>query len=385
MSPAGLFPALVAARPSAHDRFLGRAGAFQSGVASLVRFCSLCRWRQILKNATEAGARPRVSSGVPRSGLRSSLRSVLSSGWCAVSRSTPDHPLACVCPFAQRPLVKSRLPSLGVRGASHAPGARACGGLFRGARRPWLCFSAASSGRRVRCCRRLALSASGAAHGGLTTLVLLCGSYAARQMFPRECPLPVVKSPPLVTLFVGLSGSECGFPRTSSARVCSPSELRRVSRRQPPAGRRLLARAEPSVPPGGRGRPRALGEVAGPRGLSPATAPSAFRARCVPRVSSPRVSPAALGCRLSVALSSVSSRARARLWAFALWSRRGLRCVFHRRRSPSPPAPPPRRVLVTKRGGCSYFLLFFALKFSCCNCLTPYSEKAVILCFCLSP
>lgn len=168
-----------------------------------------------------------------------------------------------------------------------APGARACGGLFRGARRPWLCFSAASSGRGVRCCRRLALSASGAAHGGLTTLVLLCGSYAARQMFPRECPLPVVKSPPLVTLFVGLGGSECGFPRTSSARVCSPSELRRVSRRQPPAGRRLLARAEPSVPPGGRGRPRALGEVAGPRGLSPATAPSAFRARCVPRVSCP--------------------------------------------------------------------------------------------------
>lgn len=149
---------------------------------------------------------------------------------------------------------------------------------------------------------------------------LLRGSYAARQMFPRECPLPIVKSPPLVTLFVGLGGSECGFPRTSSARVCSPSELRRVSRRQPPAGRRLLARAEPSVPPGGRGRPRALGEVAGPRGLSPATAPSAFRARCVPRVSSPRVSPAALGCRLSVALSSVSSRARARLWAFALWS-----------------------------------------------------------------
>lgn len=184
---------------------------------------------------------------------------------------------------------------------------------------------------------------------------------------------------------VYLGGSECGFPRTSSARACSPSELRRVSRRQPPAGRRLLARAEPSVPPGGRGRPRALGEVAGPRGLSPATAPSAFRARCVPRVSSPRVSPAALGCRLSVALSSVSSRARARLWAFALWSRRGLRCVFHRRRSPSPPAPPPRRVLVTKRGGCSYFLLFFALKFSCCNCLTPYSEKAIILCFCLSP
>lgn len=134
MSPAGLFPALAAARPSAHDRFLGRAGAFQSGVASLVRFCSLCRWCQILKNATEAGARPRVSSGVPRSGLRSSLRSVLSSGWCAVSRGSPDHPLACVCPFAQRPLVKSRLPSLGVRGASVARQVPARAGVCSGER-----------------------------------------------------------------------------------------------------------------------------------------------------------------------------------------------------------------------------------------------------------
>lgn len=275
-----------------------------------------------------------------------------------VARQPRPPPRVCLsvrpAPFGEEP------PSLAgcAWRLCRAPGARACGGLFRGARRPWLCFSAASSGRRVRCCRRLALSASGAAHGGLTTLVLLCGSYAARQMFPRECPLPIVKSPPLVTLFVGLSGSECGFPRTSLARVCSPSELRRVSRRQPPAGRRLLARAEPSVPPGGRGRPRALGEVAGPRGLSPATAPSAFRARCVPRVSSPRVSPAALGCRLSVALSSVSSRARARLWAFALWSLEVCVACFTdgaallRRRLPHAVCSSP------KRGGYSYFLFF---------------------------
>lgn len=139
------------------------------------------------------------------------------------------RPPPCVClsvrpaPFGEEP------PSLAgcAWRLCRAPGARACGDLFRGARRPWLCFSAASSGRRVRCCRRLALSASGAAHGGLTTLVLLCGSYAARQMFPRECPLPIVKSPPLVTPFVvksvsvGVSAASPGRPRLEPARLRS--------------------------------------------------------------------------------------------------------------------------------------------------------------------